>query len=85
VVVDAEVNETNKTTHRSERGSVLARKNKGDKKLKKTEKKDLTGPTLLEMSLTVKTRRFPLSQIRSCPEKLDHIPWRFKSACSHHS
>ena len=47
MVVDAEVNETNKTTRGSERGSVLARKNKGDKKLKKTEKKDLTGPTLL--------------------------------------
>ena len=57
MVVDAEVNETNKTTHRSERGSVLARKNKGDKKLKKTEKKDLTGPTLLEMSLNTENRR----------------------------
>jgi hypothetical protein len=50
VLVDAEMNETNKTTRRSERGRVLARKNKGDKKFKKTEKKDLTGPTLLEMS-----------------------------------
>jgi hypothetical protein len=36
VVVDAEVEELGKTTHRSERRSVL--------------KKSLTGPTLLEMS-----------------------------------
>ena len=41
VVVDAEVNETNKTTRRSERGGVLARKNKGDKKFKKNRKKGL--------------------------------------------
>ena len=32
------------------------------------------------VSLTGKTRKFPLSQMsRSCPEKLDHIPWPFRS------
>jgi hypothetical protein len=49
VVVDAEVNETNKTTLWSERVGVLAREKKGDKKFEKAAKKDLTEPTLLEM------------------------------------
>jgi hypothetical protein len=48
VVVDAEVNETNKTTRGSEGSSVLEKRKEG----KKNSKKDLTGPTLLEMSLT---------------------------------
>jgi hypothetical protein len=50
VVVETEVKETNKTTFRSERRCVLGRKKKGDKKIRKNQKKDLTGPTLLEMS-----------------------------------
>jgi hypothetical protein len=50
VVVEAEVNETNKTTLRSERIGALKKRKKVTRKFKKTRKKDLTGPTLLEMS-----------------------------------
>jgi len=49
VVVEPEVNETNKTTLRSERRGALKKKKKGDRKIGKKQKKDLTGPTLLEM------------------------------------
>ena len=49
MVVDAEVNETNKTTLWSEPVGVLAREKKGDKKIRKDCNKDLTEPTLLEM------------------------------------
>jgi len=45
VVVEAEVNETNKTTRRSEWSSVLKKEKKGQN----IQEKDLTGPTLLEM------------------------------------
>jgi hypothetical protein len=37
------VKETNKTTFRSERRCVLGRKKKGDKKIRKNQKKDLSG------------------------------------------
>jgi hypothetical protein len=50
VVVDAAVKQrTRKTTLRSERGRVLE-KGKIDKKLEERTKKDLTGPTLLEIT-----------------------------------
>jgi hypothetical protein len=50
VVVEAEVKETNKTTLRSERIGALKKRKKVTREFKKTRKKDLTGPTLLEMS-----------------------------------
>ena len=46
MVVDAEVTGTNKTTRKSEGNSVLTK----EKRDKKIAKKDLTGPTLLEIS-----------------------------------
>jgi len=49
VVVDAEVSQANKTTLRSEYSGVLEKEKKVTKKLRKERKKDLTGPTLLEI------------------------------------
>jgi hypothetical protein len=49
VVVDAEVSQTNKTTLRSERSGARKKRKKVREKWKKT-KKDLTGPTLLEIT-----------------------------------
>ena len=50
MVVDAAVSQTNKTTRRSERTGVLKSRKKVTEKLKKKQKQDLTGPTLLEIT-----------------------------------
>jgi hypothetical protein len=50
VVVGPEVNQTNKTTLRSERSGALKKRKKGNRRVEEKTKKDLTGPTLLEIS-----------------------------------
>jgi hypothetical protein len=56
VVVDAEVTGTNKTTRKSEGNRVLEKQEKGTK----NQKKDLTGPTLLEISGNLCRFKWPM-------------------------
>ena len=59
MVVDAEVSQANKTTLRSEYSGVLEKEKKVTKKLRKERKKDLTGPTLLEITGYATNRDLP--------------------------
>ena len=58
VVVEVEFNGTNKTTLRSEWGSAPQKRKKNEKRGRKNSKKNLTEPTLLEITANLVTREF---------------------------
>jgi hypothetical protein len=76
VVVEAEVNETNKTTLRSEWSSALKKKKKGDKKLRKTKKGLDTADVVRDASLTEPLAGFHPPPPQTVREVLPHTAYR---------